>query len=187
MNTSMDPRTFNIFGAFGLLLADRMFTAVAGRHELSLQENTALVQIGLFSPAFANLRTTLRLTQSATSRLVDRLAAKGLVAKQAQLDDPRGKLLRLTRQGEELMQAMLAARQAALEELFGALSPDETVTLLDLVSKLLAANIRSKEESDTVCRMCDLGKCPQDRCPARYASQDSLVEHDNKRLPTHLL
>ncbi len=187
MNKSIDPRTLNIFGAFGLLLADRVFTAVGGGGELGRQESVALIQIGLFSPAFANLQTTLRLTQSATSRLVGRLAARGLVAKQARPDDPRGKRLRLTRRGEEMMQAMLAARQAALQELFAALGEDEAATLLDLVSKILAANIRDEEESGTVCRMCDLGKCPQERCPVRRAPQGGFVEPDSKRLPTHLL
>lgn len=184
---NIDPRALNIFGAFGLLLADRVFAAIDGQKELSRQEGIALIQIGLFSPSFAKLEASLRLTQSATSRLVDKLAAKGLAAKKPKSEDPREKSLYLTRQGEECMQKILQARQSALREIFEVLDPEERVRLLALVSKIFATNINDKQESDRVCRMCNLAECPQDRCPARYTGQDALEPPEPRRLPTHLL
>ena len=187
MNMKIDHRTLNIFGAFGLFLADRLFAAIDGQQEFTRQEGIALIQIGLFSSSFANLETSLRLTQSATSRLVDKLAAKGLVVKKARDGDPREKNLRLTRQGEERMEKILRARQATLHDVFEVLDTEEMARLLTIVSKILTANISSKQESDRVCRICDLPRCPQDRCPARYAGQDALESPEPRRLPTHLL
>ena len=187
MNTHIDARALNIFGAFGLLLADRVFASVDEQRELSRQEGVALIQVGLFSPSFVNLETSLRLTQSATSRLVAKLAAQGLVTKLARPEDPRGKFLRLTCQGEEKMQGILQARQAELHSVFEILDSEEVTRLLALVSKVFAANIGSKKESDRVCRMCDLAECPQERCPARYADQAVHEPSESRRLPTHLL
>ena len=187
MDTHIDARALNIFGAFGLLLADRVFACIDEQPGLSRQEGVALIQVGLFSPSFANLETSLRLTQSATSRLVAKLAAKGLVTKLARSEDPREKFLRLTREGEERMQDILQARQAELHSVFAVLDSEEAARLLAIVSKILAANIGSKKESDQVCRMCDLVKCPQDRCPACYADQAARELPESRRLPTHLL
>lgn len=187
MAASIDPRTLNIFGALGLLIADRVFAAVEESGDLSGQEGVALIQIGLFAPTFGNLQTTLRLSQSATSRLVDRLAVKGWAVKSAHPEDPRERVLQLTPAGEALMGDILDRKQNSLQELFATLDAGETSRLLDLAGKIFAAGIRSREESDRTCRMCNLAGCPQASCPARCQAGESAAPPAPKRLPAHLL
>lgn len=189
MVANPDPRTLNILGAFGLLVADRVFAAIDRTEILSRQEGVALVQIGLFSPGFTNLQTTLCLSQSAASRLVDRLTARGLTLKSAHPEDPREKILTLTSRGAELMRDILEQRRAALGELLAPLDSGETADLLRLTAKVLAGSIRSQAESDLTCRMCDLGKCPQENCPARHNAERpaAVTPLAPRRLPAHLL
>ena len=189
MNTTPDARTLNLCSAFALLLSERMFAAMDGQGGVSRQEGLALMHIGAFSPGFAALQGPLRLTQSATSRLVDRLAAKKLVSKKTRPADPREKVLSLTRQGKETVAAMLAARQAALQELFHSLDAEEMATLQKLVSKLLAAGEVSQSEAVLACRLCDAQACAGAAiCPARGAKPDQILDHSEpRRLPTHLL
>ncbi len=189
MAATPDHRTLNILGAFGLLVADRVFAVIERTEVLSRQEGVALVQIGLFSSGFTNLQTTLCLSQSAASRLVDRLAARGLALKSTHPEDPREKILTLTAQGAKLMQDILDQRQAALGELLAPLNSGETADLLRLAAKVLAGNIRSQAESDLTCRLCDLGKCPQENCPARHGAERpaAVTPVAPRRLPAHLL
>ena len=187
MAANTDPRTLNIFGALGLLIADRVFAAVEQAEGVSRQEGVALVQIGLFAPTFGNLQTTLRLSQSATSRLVDRLVARNLAVKNAHPEDPRERILQLTPAGEALLGGILDRKQSSLQELFATLDAGETSRLLDLAEKIFAAGIRSREESDRTCRMCDLTGCPQASCPARHRAGERVAAPAPKRLPAHLL
>lgn len=187
MAANTDSRTLNIFGALGLLIADRVFAAVEQSGDLSRQEGAALIQIGLFAPTFGNLQTTLRLSQSATSRLVDRLASRDWVAKNAHPEDPRERVLQLTPAGEALMRDILERKQNSLQELFATLDAGETSRLLDLAGKIFSAGIRSREESDRTCRMCDLSGCPQASCPARHRAGERIAPSAPKRLPAHLL
>lgn len=187
MAINTDSRTLNIFGALGLLIADRVFAAVEQAGDLGRREGVALIQIGLFAPTFVNLQTTLRLSQSAASRLVDRLAARGWVVKNAHPEDPRERVLQLTPAGEALMGDILDRKQNSLQELFATLDAGETSRLLDLARKIFAAGIRSQEESDRTCRMCDLSQCPQTNCPARHRVGERATAPAPKRLPAHLL
>ena len=191
MAANTDSRTLNIFGALGVLIADRVFAAVEQSGDLSRQEGAALIQIGLFAPTFGNLQTTLRLSQSAASRLVDRLAARDWVVKNAHPEDPRERILQLTPAGEALMGDILDRKQNSLRELFATLDAGETSRLLDLAEKIFAAGIRSREESDRTCRMCNLSRCPQASCPARHRAEERATERAAtpapKRLPAHLL
>ena len=187
MAANIDSRALNIFGALGLLIADRVFAAVEQSGDLSRQEGVALIQIGLFAPTFVNLQTTLRLSQSAASRLVDRLAARDWVAKIAHPDDPREKILQLTPPGEALMRDILGRKRDSLQELFATLDAGDAARLLSLAEKIFASGIRSREESDRTCRMCNLAGCPQESCPARHRAEERAAAPAAKRLPAHLL
>ncbi len=187
MTANIDSRTLNIFGALGLLIADRVFAAVEQAGDLSRQEGIALIQIGLFAPTFANLQTTLRLSQSATSRLVDRLAGRDWVVKIAHPEDPRERVLQLTPAGEELVEDILGRKQDLLQELFATLDAGEVARLLGLAEKIFAVGIRSREDSDRTCRMCDLAGCPQASCPARHCAGENVAPPAPRRLPAHLL
>ncbi len=198
MNGNLNHRSVNVFGALGLLVTDRVFAAVEQRGKVSRQEGVTLVQIGLGAPSFVRLQEVLGLTQSAASRLVDKLTGKGLVLKTPRLDDPRGKLLRLTRKGEELRQTILADRASALQEMLAPFDSKEISLLLELVSKIFRASSTSpggQEAAALACRLCDWAHCPQGSCPARGIKQDVVpasfeeapASSGPKRLPAHLL
>lgn len=67
----------------------------------------------------------LDVTLAATSQLVERLVQQGLVERVESPHDRRVKLLRLTSQGQVLIQRGIEARRCWMEELTYALSPQE--------------------------------------------------------------
>ena len=75
-------------------------------------------------------------TTGAVTKRVDRLAAQGYVDREATADDGRGKLVRLTPAGLELVDRMIAEHLATLDSLLGTLDPTERETLAELLSRL---------------------------------------------------
>ena len=173
-------RTLNIIGAFSVLVSDRIQKAISRQSILSTQESIALIQIGLFSPTFHNLQTTLQLTQSATSRLVNKLVEKQFIIKDSSSDDLREKSLRLTNKSEQLVNEILSSRYESLESMLHTLTPEETSTFLKIISKILEHSIQCEIDSDITCRMCDLCHCPQDKCPAQ-PNKDKYILPDHKK------
>lgn len=91
-----------------------------------------------------DLNRDILLTQPSVSRLVDRLAARGLVNKLHDPDDARGIVVELTDQGFELFRrAAVSHIRSINERVGGALTPDEMSTLVELCDKLrLAPNAK---------------------------------------------
>jgi DNA-binding MarR family transcriptional regulator len=83
------------------------------------------------------LRQTLVTSGTMTNR-VDRLAARGLVAREDHPQDRRGVLVRLTDQGQETVDAALADLLAAERRILAALAPDEHEHLVRSLRTLLA-------------------------------------------------
>jgi len=82
--------------------------------------------------------TELLLTdQAGVSRLVDRLEAKGLVARRRDPLDRRAQRLRITPSGRRVARRLRALRASANRHLFGWLSPREENTLRGLLLKVL--------------------------------------------------
>ena len=81
------------------------------------------------------------LTQYNLSRLIDRLEAAGLVAKEPYGDDGRGRIIALTEKGRELRSKTWEVYGAAIASRVGSkLTDEEAETLADLLSKLRAEN-----------------------------------------------
>lgn len=72
----------------------------------------------------------------ATGRAVDGLVRHGLVDRSEDPEDRRVKLVRITRQGDEAMQAVFASRIAALREVLAKLSDEELSELGVLVASV---------------------------------------------------
>lgn len=71
------------------------------------------------------------------SRLIDRLAAAGYVARAASAEDGRGQVLTITREGRAMRKRMWPVYAAAIEEAVGRhLSSAEAATLADLLGRL---------------------------------------------------
>ena len=99
---------------------------------LSLAENRTL--------RIRELNENVLLTQPSISRLVDRLAARGLVTKLTDPNDGRGTLVALTDTGFDLFRdaAHIHGRSIA-SRMSTALSPDELTELARLTRKLYAS------------------------------------------------
>jgi DNA-binding MarR family transcriptional regulator len=84
-----------------------------------------------------DLNEHLLLTQPSVSRLVDRLAAKGLVVKQTDPDDGRGTIVCLTDAGYTVFRTVAVVHAESIAQRVGsALSAEELVQLTELCNKL---------------------------------------------------
>lgn len=85
------------------------------------------------------LQKAMLFAQYNLSRLIDRMAADGYVARAASADDGRGQVLAITRAGRALRRRMWPVYAAAIEAAVGAhLSDTEARTLGNLLGRLYA-------------------------------------------------
>jgi MarR family transcriptional regulator, negative regulator of the multidrug operon emrRAB len=126
------------------------------------------------------LSSVLGLTHSGTVRLVDRLAAEGLVERIG-AEDGRAVSVVLTRSGRRMAARILQAREKSLAGALSALSPDEIDNLATALDTMLTTVTlaRVEERSDRsddrqppwLCRLCDFGACgrSEGNCPVNNA------------------
>lgn len=155
----------NRLGALALALADRIGAAaatVAGHGGLSA---AALVTIGAPVTRMADLQAALGLSQPGTVRLLDRLAADGLIERGRDAADGRAVVVRLTAWGEARRRELLARRRAVLDGLVADLDETERAVLERLVDRLLPALAEDRAASFRICRLCDEQACGGDSCP----------------------
>ena len=162
--TSETQRTANLLGAAVLGLHDELKQTVETRSGRSGEAPAALNALG-HQPGLSNdaLSQLLGLTHTGTVRLVDRLAADGLVERRPAARDKRGVALYLTAAGKTVRREILADREAALVPLVSRLSVREQKTLASLLGKLLTAASRDDTHKLRICRLCDSGVCKA--CP----------------------
>jgi hypothetical protein len=89
----------------------------------------------------------------------------GLATRSSDAGDGRRVRIRLSSRGRSVAHALLLARQQAINEVVGALSPDDQLALAALLSKSLAATTEQAADAERLCRLCDTRACPPDRCP----------------------
>jgi MarR family 2-MHQ and catechol resistance regulon transcriptional repressor len=78
----------------------------------------------------------IALTSGAITTAVDRLEAKGLVAREAHESDRRARIVRLTAQGERQAIKVFAGHKTAMDLAANGLSKTERATLIGLLKKL---------------------------------------------------
>ena len=114
--------------------------------ELSLNEYDVLFNLSRQPQRQSRIRDLNRhllLTQPSVSRLVDRLAAKGLVVKASDPGDGRGTLVQLTDAGYELFRSVAIVHSESIRaRVGGALTAAELRTLTTLTDKLRAGQER---------------------------------------------
>jgi DNA-binding MarR family transcriptional regulator len=157
-------RQANLLGAFGQAITDRV---AAGTADAAL---SALHHF-LDGPTLDQLRQVLGLTPSGAVRLVDRLAAAGLVTRGPGADG-RSRSVVLTPAGRAAAERVSAARAETLAGLLGELSPAERETLHGLLGRLMAGVVRGKDGGAWLCRMCDIKACgrTEGHCPTANAA-----------------
>jgi DNA-binding MarR family transcriptional regulator len=106
---------------------------------LSQAEYDVLLTVTRGEGMTARLRdvtANMLISQPSVSRLVDRMATRGLIAKCADPDDGRGALVKATDAGAALFRRLASAHGRAIAERMSLLSDAELTQLRDLTAKL---------------------------------------------------
>jgi MarR family transcriptional regulator, negative regulator of the multidrug operon emrRAB len=165
----VSARAANLLGAHALVVSDRMREA-AGM-ELSSAAVLSALETFADGASIDVLRRVLGLSHSGGVRLVKRLEAQGLVAREPDPADRRAVRLHLTAAGRREARRLLAARQAALAPLLSALDERESAALERLLERLLASITASGDDANRICRLCDPEVCGHPgRCPVTQAA-----------------
>ena len=126
-----------------IVLWDRINARLKAQHDLSLAFFESLYFIGRTpdgSLRIGDLARALRITVGATSKLVDRIEAAGLIRRELDADDRRASRVALTEDGRQKLAEASRTYEAELATaLDAALSVDEQRQLHTLVSRLLIA------------------------------------------------
>ena len=157
----------NALGALALEVARRVQEAGEAASPHGASAPAALVALhGLTGgQSIDALRRVVGLTHSGAVRLVDRLAAAGLVERRLGADG-RAVALQLTPEGRRAARRVLTRREAALETVLAPLTPRERAELARLGERVLAGLTGGQQDRRRICRLCDVDACGRD-CPTR--------------------
>jgi MarR family transcriptional repressor of emrRAB len=165
----VSARAANLLGAHALVVADRMRDA-AGM-ELSSAAVLSALETFADGASIDGLRRVLGLSHSGGVRIVKRLEAEGLVAREPDPADRRAVRLHLTEAGAREARRLLAARQAALTPLLAGLGERESAALERLLERLLAGALGEPADANRICRLCEPDVCGHPtRCPVTRAA-----------------
>jgi DNA-binding MarR family transcriptional regulator len=125
-----------------------VFEEISGDFDSSLTqaEYDVLLTVTRAPDMTARLRdvtANMLISQPSVSRLVDRMAARGLIAKCPDPEDGRGSLVRATDAGASTFRKVASAHGRSIAERMSLLSDDELAQLRDLTSKL-----RTRRQAD---------------------------------------
>ena len=139
MTHAYDRRPAALLGAVSLALADELRDAGRAVAPHGPSGPAALVALAgdLGGGTIEGLRKALGLTHSGTVRLVDRLAAAGLVERRIG-PDARSLALHLTPPGRRAARQVATARDAALERAMTGLTPLQRAQLGALLERVAA-------------------------------------------------
>jgi DNA-binding MarR family transcriptional regulator len=83
-----------------------------------------------------DVTANMLISQPSVSRLVDRMATRGLISKCSDPDDGRGSLVRATDAGAAVFRRVASGHGRAIAERMSGLTDDELTQLRDLTAKL---------------------------------------------------
>jgi MarR family transcriptional repressor of emrRAB len=162
--------TANILGALAVLIQDRVESAWQSDLDLSPMAAAALVQIdGEPGCPIELVAGRIGLTHSATVRVIDKLAERGLVEKDRARKDARAQSLTLSKAGKRVAQQLHAARNRVTDDLLAGLDSAQRKAMEGAISAILHRTVEPGREADVTCRVCDDRRCSPDICPIRVA------------------
>lgn len=174
----MHIRLTNLLGAFALGLSDRIRQTTDLAASLGAMAPAAIVNIVDYpGETIDSLSKTLALSHSATVRLVDRLQREGLL-KRKRGADGRSICLIPSARGRRTAASIIAARRAVIANSISGLNRAECESLETILEKVLGVLTTSRPHADTLCRLCELSACPQDRCPVEVAARSIAPSGD---------
>ena len=165
-------RQANLLGTLALAVTGRVEAAVeaASPHGPSAPAALSALEGYLGGEPIDALARVLGLTHSGAVRLVDRLAAAGLVERRRGADG-RSVAVTLTAAGRRAAVGIRAARESALADALAVLDAGERRALTELNEKLLAGLTSDRASARRICRLCDIEACGHERgtCPVTEA------------------
>jgi len=163
-------RTANLLGALASEIAETLDRQLRSHPNQTDSAAAALNVIGFYEGCSNGaLSRALKLSHTATVRLVDKLEAAGLVESRPGVDR-RAVALYLTEAGRVRGRVTIQERCAVLGSIVDILAPEQQDQLAALAETLLRALTTSAAEADHICRLCDETVCPQDACPVHQAA-----------------
>jgi DNA-binding MarR family transcriptional regulator len=164
-------RTANLLGATALVVTDLMLAGATRAAGVSASGAAALTTL-MDSPGLGvtELGRRVGLSQSAAARMVDALAAAGLVRRLG----PTGRSVpvRLTADGTEAATRLRTARGEPLTDLLSGLPERDRTRLAGLLETLLARLSERVGSTELVCRLCDRAACTTGAaCPVGEAQR----------------
>jgi DNA-binding MarR family transcriptional regulator len=167
-------RTANLLGALACEIAERLDSRLRYHPNQTDSSSAALNIIGFYEGCSnRTLSLALKLSHTATVRLVDKLEQAGYV-KSAQGSDRRTVALFLTAAGRARAREIVEDRCAALGEIVGALTDRQQSQLEKLLETMLKTLTTGAAEADHICRLCDEIACPADACPVHLTALQRL-------------
>lgn len=170
-------RLENLLGALSLSIVDAMASSIEATEGAYGSDTFALVLLQHAEALRSDvLARQLRLAQSSTVRLVDRLEREGLVRRDTGVDR-RTVMVSLTARGERAAERILSARQNVLHDLVARLSEAERSALQSIAGKLLTDLTVDLASGEQNCRLCDEDACDLAECPVeiRYQSFEGAL------------
>ncbi|GAA3111325.1 MarR family winged helix-turn-helix transcriptional regulator [Streptosporangium carneum] len=138
----LDPGPMQVVGRISRLhwALDERLTKVFESFDLGRGEFDMLASLRRSGPPFeltaGELSGSMMVTSGAVTKRVDRLERAGLVARRAADSDARGRLIRLTDRGLEVVDAAVERHVRNEHRLLAGLTPAERDTLAALLRKL---------------------------------------------------
>lgn len=174
--TELD-RAGNVLGALAGTVTDQAAAAMAAAAGLPAKGSTATLAAlsaiaeFLHSPTVDQIRQVLGLTPSGAVRLIDRLAADGLVER-GPGPDGRSRAITLTTTGRAAAAALARARREVLTTMLDGFTPDELSALEGMLGRMMRNAVHAKAGGAWICRLCNLTACDRaaGRCPALNAA-----------------
>jgi len=126
-------------------VVSQLGTELTERHGLSVNEFDALVNIPTAGLRHHELTDRVILSQSALSRLLDRLEARGLIERSEAHADGRGVEIRLTTAGRTLKTQAVRTNATVVERTFTGQLTDRELTVLATALERICAAARASE------------------------------------------
>lgn len=155
----------NLLGTVALAVNDRMQECIAAESGVGAQGPAALVLISQRpGQSIRRLADRLRLSHSATVRLVETLSFQGLIERDND-DDRRVVRLSVSRKGKKLLDRLQHARLQRLEVLVSSLNASQRNHLMHAFESILANATETFTDAYANCRLCDVPLCEAVGCP----------------------
>ena len=159
----------NLLGALAVAVTDDIGRSMAAATDLPQTDAACLNLVAHHDGCSIRLLSEiLGLTHPGTVRVVDRLAAGGLVERGSG-PDGRTVGLHLTTTGRRRWTEQRDARAQRLDTAIDALSARQRDAVTSAIETLLGVLTVDDRHAEQICRFCDESSCPQENCPVTCA------------------